>query len=180
PGHNHAHNTFWLVVHLVAGWLEQDRNVALGGLHPVAETFQGVVDALDGRHDLGNQGFVFRAAAEVPVDGFKQAVLVCQQRAFEALEILFALSQRRHRVVAEGLLLLIEHPMGMLDLFFALGELDDSCYHVSLPMSRTSKVLAAGCCWWPKSGRFALGGIIRVYTLVSQGMPDGPSGHPTS
>ena len=78
PGHDDAYNPFGLVVNLVAGGLEQNRNMAFGGLHPVAEILQRVIDALNRRHDFGNQGFVFGATAEIPIDGLDQAILMGQ------------------------------------------------------------------------------------------------------
>ena len=78
PGHDDAYNPFWLVVNLVAGGLEQNRNMAFGGLHPVAKILQRVIDALNRRHDFGDQGFVFGATAEIPIDGLDQAILMGQ------------------------------------------------------------------------------------------------------
>ena len=106
PRHDHADHAQRLRDHPVARAEEGAQvHAAALRLHPAAQVPGGVVDAVHGRHDLGQQRLVARAVAVVGADRVAQRVLVLAHEALQRAQIGQALGQRRHGVGEIGLAL---------------------------------------------------------------------------
>ena len=73
-------------------------------LHPLVEVGAAVLDGLDGREDLGEEGLVLAAVAEVAADGFDDVLLMYEDALEELVEALDALLVARGPCLALGLL----------------------------------------------------------------------------
>jgi len=108
PGHDHADHPLGLVGHAQAVGQEQQFGRAPARLHPAPEVAQGVVDLQRRAQDVEHLGFGRCAVAEVLAHGLGQHVLVAQQFALEAAQVVPALGGAGAGRLKEGVPLALE------------------------------------------------------------------------
>ncbi|MCY1281471.1 hypothetical protein D9M70_302810 [compost metagenome] len=133
PGHYDPDHAQRLVDHLGRSRLEGHADAAARGFHPLLQALGGVVDAVQAGHDLGQQGLVGRAVAEVPGDGGDQGVLLGEQQLAEGVQPLDALVGAGHGVGAKSLALALEERLQLADLLLGLLQVGDVGDHGAVP-----------------------------------------------
>ncbi|MCY1434732.1 hypothetical protein D9M71_508000 [compost metagenome] len=88
---------------------------------------------MEAGHDLGQQGLVGRAVAEVLGNGRDQRLLFAEQQLAQGTQPLDALVGAGHRVGAEGFALTLEEALQLADLLLGLLQVGDVGDHGAVP-----------------------------------------------
>ena len=87
------------------------------------------MDAMQRRHDFGQQGFIGGAVAEIRADGVDQGLLFTAQQLKQGLQPLPALFQGRQRVAGKGAALALEGGLQLVNLLLAVMQVGDVGNH---------------------------------------------------
>ncbi len=106
------------------------------------------MDAVQAGHDLGEQGLVGGARAEVPVDGLDQCLLFLEQQVAQGLQPLHALRGVGHRLRQVGGALAGEEGFELVDFLLALLQVGDIGDHGLAPRRSVGGCVAARLSLW--------------------------------